>query len=104
MAVTATMFAAGTMTTSLSTVYTVPGATQAIVTFASFHNKTGGSVTMSLIFHPASADLIVLDFDLGANETFIFKEKPLLETGCLIKVQASSNSAIDYYISGGTIA
>ena len=103
MAVTATLFTAGTMTTSLSVVYTVPGASQAIVTYASFHNKTGGSVTLSMVFHTV-VDIIILEFDLGANETFIFKEKPVLETGTTIKVQASSNSAIDYWISGGLVA
>ena len=32
-----------------------------------------------------------------------FKEKPVLTTGYLIKVQASANSAIDYWITGGLV-
>lgn len=102
MAVTAALFAAGTMTNTLDTVYTVPGASQAIVTYASFHNKTGGTVTVKLVFNH-SGDKIILDLSLGASETFIFKERPLLETGDLIKVQAGAGTSIDYYISGGIV-
>lgn len=103
MAVTATVFAKGTMTTSLSTVYTVPGSNTAIVSYASFHNKSAGTENMTLIFNGGSGDIIILDFNLGADETFVFKEKPVLETGSLIKVQASANSAIDYWITGGLV-
>jgi hypothetical protein len=102
MAVSASLLAAGTMTTSLSTVYTVPGSTQAVVTYASFHNKTGGSVLVTLVFNH-SGDKIILNISLGASETFVFKERPVLETGDLIKVQADTSTAIDYYISGGLI-
>lgn len=103
MAVTATVFAKGTMTTSLSTVYTVPGSSTAIVSYGSFHNKSGGSESMTLFFNGGTGDIEILNFTLGAGETFVFKEKPVLTTGYLIKVQASANSAIDYWITGGLV-
>jgi hypothetical protein len=88
----------GTLTNSLATVYTVPGAVSAAIKALTVCNKTSGTVNFSMTL---AGTFVIYLHNIAAYDTITipFLDQ-ILNTTETIQMQAGANSAIDYYISG----
>jgi len=96
--VTNKRLAAGTLSDSNATLYTVPASTTTIVKSLALCNTTAGAVTVTLKLNGIE---ILSGKSLAANETYILSSlDQIIGAGELIEGSASATSAIKYYISG----
>lgn len=92
----------GTLSTSNATLYTVPANTKTIIKAITLCNKTSTAYTVTIKF--ASTE-IIYQHTIYPNDTVTIPFiDQLIEATELIEGLASSNSAINYYISGKEIA
>ena len=91
----------GTMTATLTTtLYTVPGATTAVITDIVVANRTGTAATFTLDF---DTFYIANAVNIPANSIVTFDMKQVLATGKLIRGGSGTASALDVHISGALI-
>ncbi len=100
MTVTPAVFASGELPNTDTNVYTVPGATQAIIAFMTFHNKSGSSQEVRVYFRVSGTDRVIVDITLAAGTSFFLSERPVLASGYILRVGSDNASSVDYYISG----
>lgn len=89
--------ASGTLGTSSTTLYTVPGSTTTIVKEIVLCNKTGSAATATITFDGKN---IVAAKSIPANDTLVIPLSSVIAAGKIIAGLAGTASAIDYYISG----
>lgn len=90
-----------TLSTSNTTLYTVPSATKTIVSELILTNKTGTDATATILFNGVN---IIAGRTVKANNTLVIGLHSLLEATNLIEGSAGTGSAIDVYISGIEVA
>lgn len=91
--------------TTLSTFYTVPAATQAIVKNLLLCNTTGTDATITLHFVPSggsagTTNKVISTYTVKANDTVIIDLSGVLEAGDTIQGLQGTANAITAYISG----
>jgi len=96
--VTNKRLAAGTLSDSNATLYTVPTSTTTIVKSLILCNTTAAAVTVTLKLNGIE---IMSGKSLAANETYMLSSlDQIIGAAELIEGSASAASAIKYYISG----
>jgi len=99
------VLAQGTVTTSTTALYTVPGSTEAIIKCIIFCNYSAAAKTLS-VFVGGSADVnrIINDLNLGIDYRHEFNGSMALEAASTIQAIASANTSISYTILGVEIS
>jgi hypothetical protein len=102
MALSIKALADGQLAGAKGTLYTVPGATQAIIKTITLVNTSASAVTTNLYAKPGATSrrIIPKDLSIPAGGTYIHDVVLTLETGDLIEGDASTAAVIDYSISG----
>jgi hypothetical protein len=90
-------FAAGTATTTETTVLTVPGGETDVVTSVTFDNITDSANQVTLKMAGIN---FAKNLDLAPRSLTVLDFKQVLNTAETITVQASVNSGVTYFISG----
>jgi hypothetical protein len=91
----------GTAGLTDSSPYTVPSATQAIITNVVFSNKTANTRTVTMT---AGGYSFCTGLQVPANGTVNFDTRTVLAAAETITVVADVASAVDYFVSGVTVA
>lgn len=91
----------GTMTTTATaTLYTVPGATTAVITNIVVVNRTAVAATFTLDF---DGFYIAYQVNIAANSIVNFDMKQVLATAKLIRGGSNTATALDVHISGALV-
>lgn len=102
MAVNVKALGDGQLAAAKGTLYTVPGATQAILRSITLVNTDASARACNLYVNRtgASRRIIPKDVSLGAGERYELLTVITLEAGDLIEGDASAATVVDYVLSG----
>jgi len=94
--------------TTATTIYTVPSATEAVVSSVSVCNRAGTAATFRLSVRPDGASLanqhyLVYDADLGANDTIILTIGVTMDATDVLEAYASSGD-LTFHAYGSEIS
>lgn|SRR5512138_490835 len=92
----------GQVADSKGTIYTTPALTTAVLKSAVFHNGNSSAETLILYAHDGTASRILAQAVLQPDETFVYDEPLVLETGDLLEAVTTTASIVDYWLSGET--
>ena len=101
MAATAKALSRTTLTTSSSTLYTVPSATTAIVTNIALANITTSDATVDLLLDSVE---LLKEVTVAANSVTVIDLRQVLDAADTITGLASANTTITVHVSGVEIA
>lgn len=87
----------GTASTTVSTAYTVPSSTLAIIKNVILTNKSNSDVTVTVV---CAGTEIIYQYKVTSKETVILDLSTVIHAGELIQVSASASNSINVYISG----
>lgn len=92
----------GQLAAAKGTLYTVPGATQAIVRSIVLVNTDASARTVNLYVNATgtSRRIIPKDMSMAAGASFVVDEIITLEAADLLEGDASAATVVDYLISG----
>lgn len=103
MAIAAKLLADGACASSLTTVYTAPGATTALVKTITIRNKNATAESVVIAINGTGTDREVCAAVLLSGETLVFSEPLVLLTGDLLKLSATTASGVHYTVSGAEV-
>ena len=91
------------ISTSLTTVYTVPGATTTIIIGFGLSNRTTSDLTVDVLFVKNGGDTIFLanDLNIPPGNLFDFNagNKIIAQAGDYIRIQSSISNGVDVILS-----
>ena len=93
------------LTTSFSTVYTVPASTKFTVAMLHICNTTSGAVTIRVCVvpnagSPSASNAILWDFSVAANDVLEIFKGDIWGVGVTLQALAASNTSINLKLSG----
>jgi len=92
--------ASGQAANTLTTIYTVPGATTALMTQLWVYNTGGSTQTVTFAVNDG-VDRTLATIELSAGDYAIVELKGMaLNTGDLVKLQATNVTTVNYLLSG----
>lgn len=99
MAITLTTLADGQMPSTITTAYTAPASTTAVILSAIFHNTDSGAHTIEMYLNTGT-NRQLFEISLSANQSYMFTERVVIETSSSIRLNCDAGSVVDYVISG----
>ncbi len=103
MAISIRSLADGQLASSKGTLYTCPASTQAIIKTITLVNTSGGIVRVNLYFKASggtSRRIIPKDLEIEACGLAVMDDEQTLEAADIIEGDATSDTTVDYTISG----
>ena len=89
--------------TSLTTVYTCPGATTAVVIGCNISNTSGGQINVDVKLNKNTGDDVFLIMNIpipnGSSYEFIAGSKLVLEAADALEVQSDTATSVDVIVS-----
>jgi len=102
MALTIQALADGQLPAAAAALYTVPGATQAVIKTITLVNTDTVVRAVNLYINATGVNrrIIPEDMDLGPGNAFVFDDELMLEAADMIQGDADAANVIDYTING----
>ncbi len=94
--------------TTLTTIYTVPASTEAIISSLTICNRSGTATSFRIAMSPgggavANEDYIYYDLPISGNDTFIATIGPTLEAASILRIYATL-ATLSFNVYGTEIA
>lgn len=103
MAITAKLLAEGLCPASATAVYTVPGATTALVKSINIHNDNATAETIYIYVNGSGTNRPLVRVVLLSEETLVYNDPLVLQTGDTLLLSATTATGVSYAVSGAEV-